>query len=50
MSSPGVSSTPPRVVLASWVVIAILGATIIACTIVASLYAPVSAIDLAIGG
>ena len=38
-----------RVVMASWIVIALVGAAIVACAVVASLYGNVATTDLPIG-
>jgi hypothetical protein len=51
MVSTQIASTAstPRVAIAPWIVIALVGAAIIACAVVASLYGSVAATDLPIG-
>lgn len=48
MSTVQITSTP-RVVIASWIVVALIGAVIIACAVVASLYLNDAPTDLVIG-
>jgi len=48
MSTVQITSIP-RVVIASWIVIAVIGALIIGCAVLGSLYAEVAPTDLLIG-
>jgi hypothetical protein len=48
ITSTQIASTDstPRVAIAPWIVIALVGAAIIACAVIASLYGSVAATDL----
>jgi hypothetical protein len=48
MSTAAITSTP-RMFLRAWIVIVLVGATIIACAVVASLYGNVAPSDLLVG-